>query len=191
MKYKLLYIIPFLLIILAQWLVPMQMINEQEDVLQTGKIYKFKTAPVDPYDAFRGKYINLNFANNRIQVKSTKGFDYNIPVYLTFKDSSGYAIVNSISKTEPKNTTEYIKAKVSYIDYLGTKNFVVLDFPFNRYYMNEFKAPKAEESYSKVSRDIKKNVYAIVAIKNGIGIVKEVIIDDVSIKKYVEKLEKN
>jgi uncharacterized membrane-anchored protein len=51
----------FALTCLAQWFVPAQMIYDQEQVLREGKTYHFKTAPIDPSDPFRGKYITLSF----------------------------------------------------------------------------------------------------------------------------------
>ena len=54
--------------------------------------------------------------------------------------------------------------------------------------MNEYKAPKAEKTYadSTLKKNFKK-VYALVAVKNGEGIIKDVKIDTVSIKNYVKK----
>jgi len=34
---------------------PAYMVYEQETVLAKGTLYKFRLAPVDPYDAFRGR----------------------------------------------------------------------------------------------------------------------------------------
>jgi hypothetical protein len=56
--------------------------------------------------------------------------------------------------------------------------------------MNEFKAPQAEQTYAESVNDIKKSVYAEVAIKNGTGVIKEVMIDNIPIKDYVKKQPK-
>lgn len=52
-----------LLVVLAaaQLAVPASMIVQRETVLTQGRVYKFKTAPVDPVDAFRGRYVALRF----------------------------------------------------------------------------------------------------------------------------------
>ncbi|MFE3848617.1 GDYXXLXY domain-containing protein [Flavobacterium sp. LB3P45] len=39
--------------------VPLQMIFNQENIINTGTKFKFQTVPLDPHDAFRGKYITL------------------------------------------------------------------------------------------------------------------------------------
>ncbi|UPT70597.1 MAG: GDYXXLXY domain-containing protein [Flavobacterium sp. JAD_PAG50586_2] len=200
MKSKSIVLIAFILVVIAQLFVPIQMINSQEDVLTTGKTLKFKMAPIDPYDAFRGKFIYLNFANDRIPVNNeTRKLKYNDEIFVTFRDSAGYALPVSASKTKPVSTSEYIKAKVDYVDNRAVLKFnsavnrsnrlyVYFDYPFNRFYMNEDKAPEAEKAYATASRDLKENVYAEVAIKNGIGVVKDVFIDSIPIKDYVEKL---
>lgn len=198
MKNKYIFLIAFILIVIAQLVVPIQMISEQEDTISSGKILKFKTAPIDPYDAFRGKYIYLNFRDNKTAItKETQKLSNNDDIFVTFKDSAGYALVASVSVTEPKDTAEYIKAKVDYVDNMVTlkfirnpnqnRQFVYIDYPFDRYYMNEYKAPKAEQAYIENNKNIKNNVYAEVAIKNGVGVVKDVILDGVSIKEYVNK----
>lgn len=195
MKSKSVYVAAFVLIVLAQWYVPAQMISEHEDVAANGKVLRFITAPVDPYDAFRGKYIILNFREDKGEItKETKSLNYGDDIYVTFTDSSGYALVESVLVAEPMDNSVYVKAKVDYIDnniFLVNSKVkrpmasIHIDYPFERYYMNEIKAPKAETAYQESNREAKDNVYAQIAIKNGIGVVKDVIIDNKSIKDYV------
>ena len=61
MNKKILLISAFVLVVLVQLYVPAKMIWGREEVLNTGTEYKFRTAPIDPNDVFRGKYINLNY----------------------------------------------------------------------------------------------------------------------------------
>lgn len=197
MKNKSIYLILFIVVVIAQWLIPIQMINSQEDTLSTGKILKFKTEPVDPYDAFRGKYISLRFKENSAKTtKETKNLNFGDEIFVTFADSSGYALVDAVSVEEPKNNQIYVKAKVDYVDnnifILNSKVkqpglSIHINYPFERYYMNEAKAPKAETAYRENNQSTKDNVYAEVAVKNGVGIIKDVIIEGVPIKDYVNK----
>ena len=197
MKTKSVYITAFVLIVLAQWYVPAQMISKHEDVAANGKVLKFKTAPIDPYDAFRGKYIMLNFRDHKGKVtKETKALNNGDDIYVTFTDSLGYALVESVLVDEPKDNPVYVKAKVDYVDnnmfLINSKvkhstAAIYINYPFEHYYMNEIKAPKAETAYQENNRETRDNVYAQVAIKNGVGVVKDVIIDEKSIKDYVDK----
>ena len=47
----------FLGVSFIQIITPLSMIIKRESVLKNGGQFKFKTAPVDPYDAFRGRYV--------------------------------------------------------------------------------------------------------------------------------------
>ena len=49
----------------AQFSVMGLMIARREMTLRNGVVCRFLTAPVDPYDAFRGRYVALNFAENK------------------------------------------------------------------------------------------------------------------------------
>lgn len=191
---KTLLLAVFVVMAIAQWLIPVNMITHQNDVLNTGKLFKFKTAPVDPYDAFRGKYINLNFEQNFIKTKNYKKFNSKDEVYITLIDSVGYAKINEISKAKPKNG-HFIKTKVNYIENFDINNNknnprIYVELPFNRFYMNEYDAQNAETVYAESSANEKYKTYALVAIKNGDAALKDVMINDVSIKEYVKKMKK-
>ena len=54
-------LILLLLLVCLQLFVPAKMIYDHEAILNKGKVFKFKTAPVDPSDPIRGKYITLQF----------------------------------------------------------------------------------------------------------------------------------
>jgi uncharacterized membrane-anchored protein len=186
MKNKNIVIILFLIVVMAQLFVPSQMIYDQEDIINTGKIVKFQCEPIDPNDPFRGKYITLNFKENRIKVKNFKNWNNNEIVYAIIETSTeGFAKIKSISKTEPIDNSIYLKLKINYIaEYDDNK--IYLDFPFNRFYMNENKAKKAEEVYAESIIDTTKIAYALVATKNGKAVIKDVLIDNISIKELAK-----
>ena len=59
----------FILMVLAQLYVPASMIFQKERVITQGTAYKFRTAPIDPNDPFRGKYITLSFNETGVKVE--------------------------------------------------------------------------------------------------------------------------
>ena len=61
MKNKNTLIILFLFVAMAQLFVPAQMIYNQEDILNTGKIIKFQCEPIDTNEPTIGKFITVNF----------------------------------------------------------------------------------------------------------------------------------
>ena len=186
----------FILVALAQLYVPAKMIFDREDVLATGTEYKFKIAPIDPSDPFRGKYITLNYVNNTIDVEDNQFWTDRETVYVTFFTyDDGFAGINNISKEKPSNTQDFLKTKLRLTnpDILDRFVKLVIDLPFDRFYMEEFKANDAEQAYSKSLQDTGKVTYALVMIKNGAAVLKDVLIDGVSIEEIVrlEQLNKN
>ena len=180
----------FALLVLAQLYVPTSMILEKEDVLSSGQEFKFKTAPIDPHDLFRGKYIYLNFQANEIEVQSTKDYVYDENMYaIITKDSNGYAKIQSISKATPSDTENYVKIRVRNFFGKGNSQRVVVGYPFDRYYMEESKAPVAERAYNELNRDSTQIAYALVSIKNGESVLKDVLINGVPIKEIAKKMK--
>lgn len=185
MKNKKIAFLIFILIVIAQLYVPLQMIFNQEDIIKTGTEFKFQTVPVDPYDPFRGKYITLFFKEREITVQKNIKWRSGESVFATLtNDKNGFAKVSSISKIRPKNNESYIKTKIS-LGYPNSK--IIIDFPFDRFYMNENIAPNAEKIYQEFSVKKKNETYALVAVKNGEAVIKDVRINEVSIKDLASK----
>ncbi|WP_083677213.1 GDYXXLXY domain-containing protein [Winogradskyella sp. J14-2] len=181
----------FVVVAVIQLYVPAKMILDREDVLKTGITYKFKTRPVDPNDPFRGKYITLNYEMNSAKTNDSiwkRG--ETIFVYLE-NDSLGYAKVHSVSKEKKDIDRDYVETKVRW-NY-GNSNTVNFELPFDRFYMEETKAKPAEDIYRKYNRrrDTLNQTYALVAIKNGKAVLKDVYINDKPIAYYLEIEDEN
>jgi uncharacterized membrane-anchored protein len=184
-------LILFTLLVLAQLYAPASMILDREEIIAKGKEYKFKTAPIDPNDVFRGKYIYLNFQEHEVQVQNTSDYKRNQYIYVRLTtDSSGFAKIQSATKEKPNDTQDFVKAKIYYTsDYKG--NRVIFEYPFERYYMEESKAPEAEKVYAQSSRDTTVITYATVFIKDGESVLKDVVIGGTSIKEIVKSRQNN
>jgi len=188
MKNRNIVVFAFLALVMAQLTVPVQMIFHNNDILTNGQLYKFKARPIDPYDAFRGKYIHLNFEESTLYTKDSI-IDSENYVAVLGTDKKGFAKITKLRRKPIENET-YMNLKSLY-SYKASETdkrfFVTLNFPFDRFYMNEYKAPKAEETYNSSVRDSSKNIYALVAVKEGEAIIKDVMIDGIPIKDYVAK----
>ena len=185
MKNKKIAFLIFILIVIAQLYVPLQMIFNQEDIIKTGAEFKFQTVPVDPYDPFRGKYITLFFKEREITVNNATKWRSGETIFATINmDKKGFAKISSISKTKPKNNESYLKLKIGFA---LNNNKIAIDFPFDRFYMNENIAPNAEKIYQEFSVKKKNETYALVAVKNGEAVIKDVRINEVSIKDLASK----
>lgn len=175
-------IIAFMVTALVQLSVPAKMIYDSEMTEQHGIVYKFKTAPIDPTDPFRGKYISLNFELNSFATKDTT-WTAGQEIYLILdNDEDGFARVESISRKNPGNDATYITTTVSHT----YDNELRFDLPFNVFYMEEGKALEAETGYAEYSSQKNaKSAYALVAVRNGNAVLKDVIVDDIPIREYV------
>lgn len=164
--------------------VPVSMIIRQESILAAGPEYRFKTAPVDPFDAFRGRYVAIRLLEDRVPYDlSYRDLTQGQRVFaLIASGSDGFSRFSGITAKEPKNAP-YLAARISYKD---AKN-VYLRFPIDRYYMDELKAPKADELYSNRGRDNRQNAYVVVAIVKGSPVVKKLIIGDKPIESAVRE----
>jgi len=190
MNSKKIILIAFILVALVQIYVPAKVIFDRAIVLSSGKEFKFKTAPIDPSDPFRGKYINLNFNENTVEIQNNENWtrDQTIFVLLT-TDNNGFAKIRSVSKTKPLDSKDVLKAKVDHILYDGSK--LVIEFPFERFYMEESKAYDAELTYRRVLPDTSQVAYALVNIKNGESVLKDVMINGISIREIVKQEQQN
>ncbi|SDR65771.1 Uncharacterized membrane-anchored protein [Formosa sp. Hel1_31_208] len=184
MKTIYIYIL-FIILAIAQVAVPTQMILHRESILKTGKAYKFKTEPIDPADPFKGKYIFLNYDNERVKAQN-ENWQRHQEVYITIiEDSLGFAKPILASIDQPK-TGPYVKAKVNY--YSAHDKSLDFRYPFSEFYMNEHKAYDAELAYRDSQRDsVPNNTYALVFVKNGEAVLDNVFINDIPIATYVEK----
>ena len=188
MNYKKLSIIAFIITCLAQLYVPGKMILDREVVLKAGKEYKFLTRPIDPYDPFRGKYIVLDFQDNTFEVPAQSKLSDQKTVYVQFeKDAAGFAQIKDVTLAPPSHN-DFLKTSVNYVGSTkqAEKKKLNIRYPFNRYYMDEYKAPQAEETYREANRDTSSTTYALVSIINGEAVLKDVVINEKSIKEIVE-----
>lgn len=170
----------FLLMVLAQLYVPVRLVMQSENILETGKAFKFRTGPVYPLYPVNGNMILLNYEGTTVPVENAKDWNQNEPVYVALAiDSAGFAVIDHVSKAAPENNVDYVKA---YIDYVidDSTSSVVVRYPFDRFYLeNKMDHTPGPEPSSPDSAAL---TYAIVIIKNGEAIVEDVLVNEKSIK---------
>jgi len=173
--------IAIIILALIQLAVPSWMISSSEDILKDGEQFKFKTAPVDPYDIFRGRYVALAMEQDRVAVEDEFWVEVGQNVYLGIEnDDQGYAQVTSAHLRRPEGGS-YIKASSRYV----AKNQLFFRLPFDRYYMNEKKAPRAEKLYRDTNRE-KRDAHVVVRVLNGKALIEALYIDGKSVESHFE-----
>ncbi|MBK7523454.1 MAG: GDYXXLXY domain-containing protein [Saprospiraceae bacterium] len=182
------FILPlFLVMCFAQWFVTGRMVFQHEDVLKTGTAFSFKTAPIDPNDPFRGKYVYLNYDFTELVADSIQLWHQGDKVFVTIKkNNEGFAIPDKIHKEAPVSETNYVQATINYVSNDGSKKMGIL-YPFDRFYVEEFVAPMAEKVYVESQIDSTNTSFALVKIKKGQAVIEDVFINDTSIIQIVKE----
>lgn len=187
MKTNKLLLAAFVVVVLVQLFVPVKMIFDQQDILASGTEYKFKTAPVDPYDAFRGKYVALSFDESSFETDTLTTWETGENCFVQlFVNEDGFAEIADVTKYRPEET-EYVKAGINYTFFTDGKQTLNIQFPFDKFFMEEDKAPAAERVYNLFSSDSTATVYALVVIQNGDAVLKDVMINDTSIMELAKR----
>lgn len=184
MKNKQWLFILFGLMVIAQLFVPISMIFQSNIVLKNGTEFKFKLQPIDPSDPFRGEYVVLNFTDNTYVPATTEIWQNETLVYVIIENNeSGYAYIADVRKKKPTETSNYLTLPINYVE----ENYLQFNFPFDRFYMSENKAQKAEDLYIENLRDSSSINYAIVSIKDGKSVIKDIQVNGVSLVELVGK----
>jgi len=181
----------FLVVVLAQLFVPAKMIWDREVVIDEGTVFKFKTAPIDPYDPFRGRYVRLNFDIDRYETTfSTGGWKRGEDIYVTLTtDSLGFAKIAAISHDRPAQENDYVLCTIGYVNnwdesdlkvaslQFDQKSYISINFPFERFYMQESLAQHAEDAYRSVRSEPDQVAYAQVTVIEGNAVLTNVFIN--------------
>lgn len=197
-KVKYLAVLLLVIAIAAQWAVPLSMMSRREIALKRGTIYRFQTAPVDPYDAFRGRYVALSLSTR--SVMTTNIFRKSEAIYLKLgTNANGYAIYEA-AEFRPSKDGDWIRVSNSYGDHRrnltgkqgggATTNeayTLYIEAPFDRFYMNEKEAPQAEARYNRTSRSPGGNTWVQVRVWRYIPVVEELYIEGTPVRELLEK----
>lgn len=171
----------FAVVALAQLAVPGWMIGQREIVLARGTVYKFRTAPVDPYDAFRGRYVWLNYESNTVPFRGAGDIPYGRPLYVAVETGEdGFAHLTG-AYARPPESGDYFPIE----NYWIHESEMQVTLPFDRYYMNEKAAPAAEIAVREHSAQGSGDAYVTVRVRRGYAVLEELYIDDKPIREFL------
>jgi uncharacterized membrane-anchored protein len=185
--------------VLAQWIVPARMIHQREQALRHGVAYRFRVAPVDPYDAFRGRYVALRFdQGTREPVPTTASFSRHQPVYVRLEtDTNGFARLAQAA-LRPGREGAWMRARVAYAnswdwERTGAVHTVHVDLPFDRFYLDEESAPRAEQLYRKAAgwrgQTSSTNAWLQVRVHRNLAVIEDLFLDGRTIRQVLESSE--
>jgi len=166
--------------------VPASMIWSRERILREGEVFKFRTAPVDPYDAFRGRYVALQLEPRQVALPEGLEVRRGQTVHARLGvGSDGCATFGGVSLTPPDDAA-YWTVRAGWNSGPGTLH---LDLPIDRYYMEEKLAPRAEAAYRDNSRRGAQNSFVTVRLLRGKAVLENLWIGDESIDRYLQQRE--
>lgn len=183
------FLLLLFIMILAQLLAPVFMIASYYNTISRGEEFTFSVQPVDPYDAFRGRFVQIrpNAGQGEFRLLSSgevvrlnedasyAGAAKTARAYAAItKDDEGFAKIGDVSLKKPGEGAVYIKS---------TFRYGRLNLPLERYYMNERLAPSAE----KVVRDEGLSANIKVRIYRGRAFITGLYVEDKPIEQYLKK----
>jgi uncharacterized membrane-anchored protein len=179
----------FLVLAVVQLALPLGQIWKYENVLRSGQLYKFRTAPVDPYDAFRGKYVALNYADTEAVMRKGDSLNRGQSAYVSLrKDENGFAQFAELAAAPPP-AGDYLR--VEYQD--SSENKAHFSVPFDTLFMEENKASQAERAYWRYAnrRDqTSRRAYVLVRVKGGRGVIEDLYIEDQPVREFIKTMPK-
>ena len=187
---------------LAQLIAAGWSIVRYESTLRSGTAYRIRTIAVDPQDAFRGRYVAVRpsiivpepiDAETRHLLEQMQSGETGYVVLATGDD--GFARVAQVHTTPPA-AGDYLKVGDVFPQWTRetqpgqqpTRVGYVVNFPFDRYYMNEAAAPVAEQRYFEAARrDATSRAWLAIRVKDGAGVIEGLFIDGVPIEEVIRK----
>ncbi len=172
----------FIGLAIAQYAVPISMINKRQSTLEQGVTYKFRIGPVDPYDPFLGRYLALDLEAATFNNWRGEPLQAGQTLYAVLEqDKQGFARVITLSM-DPPGTRDYLKARVVW----QSGSQVRLRLPFDRYYLEE----NAAQTVWQMQRSNPQQavpVHIVVKLQDGFGVLEELYFDDKPIFEYMQE----
>lgn len=174
--------------IISQLVVPVTMVGSRAWTLQHGERVLMHCEPVDPYDAFRGRYVALSVEGavidaDEAMIAHLDAAPWERSAYLTLtREADGFVKPDKLTVGHPPGAGLYFKVKVRRFG--GNKLRVV--YPFDRYYMEEKLAPRAESLYRKHAGKRKAHVAVRIA-PDGAAVLEELYIGGEPIYKALKR----
>jgi len=188
----------FLALCAAQLAIPLAMAYRYERTLREGAVYRFHTEPFDPVDAFRGRYVAIRLRLVTAPHPSNQDYVGSEFYVVLDRDAQGFATVRTLSRARP-SSGDWLRGTVSddvYAEFaprtdekpperpalLGTR----VELPYDRYYMEEGKAPQAEQAVRSFQpTGPRMDVTARVRVRHGLGAIEGLDVNGVPIERWL------
>ena len=169
----------------AQLAVPAAMLHGRERTLREGEVFHFRSEPVDPYDAFRGRYVWLSVGAMTAPLSDapvTRARNRTVYVALG-RDAEGYAVATQACLTRPE-TGAYVRTRAYIRPGMESVN---VRLPIERYYLPEDEAPAAEQAYRDHSRRGTNDAVVVARVRNGDLVIEDLLVERQPIREWLRR----
>jgi uncharacterized membrane-anchored protein len=184
--------IPYILLLILvgmQLAAAYSLIRSREKVLREGELFRFQTRPIDPADPFQGRYVRLGIRQDYVPLdkQSVEEIPEMSTVYAVLDtDDDGFARFIRLERDRPTDG-HYLKTRhrgwrtewdgeTQSQRHLGSR----IAIPFDRFYMDEAKAPLAERIALESTRTT--NCWVEVRVLNGHAVIEDVYAEGQSLR---------
>lgn len=153
-----------------------------------GKVVKMPIMLRDPYDPLKGRYLALSIGNRTHYFKEYRELEGYIKdgdtIYCRFNRSGDLLYISEYFTQSTFNEIT-IKAKVSYVN--ESAGYFYIDYDFDRYYIQENYAIRAEQI---IREDSKPILHLSVDDDGNARIKKLTVYNNIQIEEYIKKHDK-
>lgn len=157
---------------------------DYEKTKNEGALFRLELQAYDPYDMFRGNYLALNFKEDRVRMaKFEPRSDEKFYIKLRIDPKTGFARPAGVSRIYPVDGADWVQVKNSGGRILDENDTMLMfNFMQDRFFMNEDRVKKADETLRKATADSTRRCWAEMRVRNGTAILTDVKIDGKSLK---------
>jgi uncharacterized membrane-anchored protein len=173
----------FVALALIQLAVAAGAIVRSELALRSGEVVRFELQPVDPVDAFRGRYVALRFAADRAPVPEDLPPVHRMRIHVPLRaDDKGFATFGEVALSAPDEGAYLtLRSGVEFTDDDGGR-VVSVALPFRRYYMTEELAREVDRS---MWRRGLRPAWVTVRVRHGVGVIEELFVDGLPVREWL------
>jgi len=197
MNRKILLLTVFILVAVAQLLVPKHMISNLSGFAKTGTEFKFKIrhqrsdSPEigNSGSSIQGRFIWLQFEESRYRGADTANLNLSRPIYvLLSSDSLGFAKIQSVMQNKPQTGSDWLKVRAYKNSSDADSNSLTINFPFNNYIIEDKDIKDTELGLTRKLKGPQSLIYLKVNIKENKYLVNDLVIDGLSFKDFVKSI---
>lgn len=168
-----------LLVIIQLWRLGAT-VNKQNSIMDSAQSLMFAIDLGDPYDAFRGRYMQISCAMEVNAVDDNTLGDSQVNVEFE-KNALGFAKIKKYGDDVPADAECVLKCYGRLVKKEGEPNKIIFELPFNKYFGNERKVLAAEKY---IADNPNVRGVLIAKIYNGKYFMEDLLIDGKSLSEF-------